>query len=443
MSQVIYTNENNSQDLGNAQMPKEYRFGTRSISKDEDQQLRQHLPLKSCLINGNNHCERRVRSVPIDHGQSRLWSHNAINNNHHHHRHSPHPHPHPNSHRKRITPSSLDDHPANGQGFRDPQLDNHVIREVNDNCCLPQARECSSDHFADDQEDAFSTSISRNSPPQIERQQQLPSHESTRHTEKPSCLSKSKSESFSKPSPPQRQVKFLDDCQIETATKAVPLPYRLKVKMDESTTTTSSSTNTITTTTQHHHQQQQQQHHHQSSHHVTIVDHRSGSNPQITIDEYAGEYPLHEDNAFRTKIDSSYEGWDNPFRPEGQLSHEAEELLRLWREGKLKHADGTPIKDEPDAAFLESTAQAQKNQSNNLQANGKSSANPGSSGSKGASEGNGNSSNGDMKNGGKPLTTDTVKRENMPQLGTPGRVQHVTLGDDKGPKKKKGCCTIM
>ncbi len=35
-----------------------------------------------------------------------------------------------------------------------------------------------------------------------------------------------------------------------------------------------------------------------------------------------------------------YEGWDNPFRPEGELSHEAEELLRMWREGKLKKESG-------------------------------------------------------------------------------------------------------
>ena len=33
---------------------------------------------------------------------------------------------------------------------------------------------------------------------------------------------------------------------------------------------------------------------------------------------------------------SSYQGWDNPFRPEGELSHDAEEILRLWKEGKLK-----------------------------------------------------------------------------------------------------------
>ena len=29
----------------------------------------------------------------------------------------------------------------------------------------------------------------------------------------------------------------------------------------------------------------------------------------------------------------SYEGWDNPFRPDGEISHEAEELLRQWKRG--------------------------------------------------------------------------------------------------------------
>jgi hypothetical protein len=33
-------------------------------------------------------------------------------------------------------------------------------------------------------------------------------------------------------------------------------------------------------------------------------------------------------------IFSSYQGWDNPFRPEGEISHDAEEILRLWKEGK-------------------------------------------------------------------------------------------------------------
>ena len=37
-------------------------------------------------------------------------------------------------------------------------------------------------------------------------------------------------------------------------------------------------------------------------------------------------------------ISSSYEGWDNPFQPEGEISRDADELLRLWKEGKLKGA---------------------------------------------------------------------------------------------------------
>merc|ERR1711874_339847 len=41
-----------------------------------------------------------------------------------------------------------------------------------------------------------------------------------------------------------------------------------------------------------------------------------------------------EDRAFGSKIDNSYQGWDNPFRPEGELSHDAEEILKLWKEGK-------------------------------------------------------------------------------------------------------------
>ena len=31
---------------------------------------------------------------------------------------------------------------------------------------------------------------------------------------------------------------------------------------------------------------------------------------------------------------SSYQGWDNPFRPEGELSHDAEDIVKLWKEGK-------------------------------------------------------------------------------------------------------------
>merc|ERR1719277_969376 len=60
--------------------------------------------------------------------------------------------------------------------------------------------------------------------------------------------------------------------------------------------------------------------------------------PQVTV-SYE-HYPPVEDHAFRTKIDGSYEGWDNPFRPDGEISHEAEELLRQWKRGVGGGGDG-------------------------------------------------------------------------------------------------------
>ena len=36
----------------------------------------------------------------------------------------------------------------------------------------------------------------------------------------------------------------------------------------------------------------------------------------------------------------SYEGWDNPFRPDGEISHEAEELLK-----QAERAKGAPSAD--------------------------------------------------------------------------------------------------
>ena len=126
---------------------------------------------------------------------------------------------------------------------------------------------------------------------------------------------------------------------------------------------------------------------------------------------------------------SSYEGWDNPFRPEGQISHEAEELLRLWRAGKLKNPDGTPDTEEPDAATLTQRALEQEKQEKEQK----------------------NKTNGHSPANGSSGTTKSavveVRRENAPLLSQPGKPQHVTLGssggEDKEPKKKKGCCSIM
>ena len=152
---------------------------------------------------------------------------------------------------------------------------------------------------------------------------------------------------------------------------------------------------------------------------------------------------------------SSYEGWDNPFRPEGELSHEAEELLKLWKQGKLKSHPGDPSSpnsravqkqgggdgEEEDEAVTATAAAAAVSSPSSFPSQAP------SDGQKVKQQQNGDSSN--LKNGGKggggaPVD---VRRENMPQLVNP---KTVTLGgggrkDQLEPTKKKtgGCCSIM
>lgn len=126
-----------------------------------------------------------------------------------------------------------------------------------------------------------------------------------------------------------------------------------------------------------------------------------------------------DDDQFISFCSSYYEGWDNPFRPEGELSHEAEELLRLWKEGKLKKAP-------PEA---ENDVNAPHSPSNKQQQNG-----------------SGNSTQQQQQQ------QVEVKREKVPGLGKVHQV-HLDGGGDgvdgsgipeKEPKKKKqGCCSLM
>ena len=141
---------------------------------------------------------------------------------------------------------------------------------------------------------------------------------------------------------------------------------------------------------------------------------------------------------------SSYEGWDNPFRPEGEISHDAEELLRLWRLGKLEE-------------------QNRKNSQSNNNVTPKST--PKHSNGKVA---NGNNTddaseplltiNGGHKNGVSPTSGSTanasstfeVKRETaglhqQPQHSKPVTINDKTKGDvtDSPKKKTDGCCSIM
>lgn len=130
---------------------------------------------------------------------------------------------------------------------------------------------------------------------------------------------------------------------------------------------------------------------------------------------------LHCTTIYLSNTFSSYQGWDNPFRPEGELSHDAEEILRLWKAGKLKEvssilqAAAEELQDEVD------NRKEKKNDDDNNKAqqpffqNGKQQ---------------------QIKNGqSKPVPMD-VKTSSSSQP------QKVLLPDSE-PKKKKGCCSLM
>merc|ERR1712008_488855 len=86
----------------------------------------------------------------------------------------------------------------------------------------------------------------------------------------------------------------------------------------------------------------------------------ANSHPHVTISSQNQDHAKHEDRIFGTKIDNSYQGWDNPFRPEGEISHDAEEILRLWKEGKrdfsllLKDKEGDEYDEEENKNELHS-----------------------------------------------------------------------------------------
>ena len=133
---------------------------------------------------------------------------------------------------------------------------------------------------------------------------------------------------------------------------------------------------------------------------------------------------------------SSYEGWDNPFRPEGEISHDAEELLRLWRLGKLeeqnrKNSQSNNNNDDKSPGNERHTNGQLSNVSNQESPLQK----------------NGGHKNGVAATGGG--TTLDVKRETVGVQQQLQQSQHVTINDGKAdeqdPKKKKtgGCCSIM
>ena len=111
---------------------------------------------------------------------------------------------------------------------------------------------------------------------------------------------------------------------------------------------------------------------------------------------------------------SSYQGWDNPFRPEGELSADAEEILRLWKEGKplLLEAEANSEESEPNSILK---SEKENNQHHN------------------DSEPLLSHQNG--MNGKKMEVKSASPR---PQ---PSRAEKVNIEDE--PKKKQGCCSLM
>lgn len=151
----------------------------------------------------------------------------------------------------------------------------------------------------------------------------------------------------------------------------------------------------------------------------------ANSHPHVTI---SSEHVRGEDRTFGTKIDNSYQGWDNPFRPEGELSHDAEEILRLWKEGRrdfsllLNEAKEDEDEDEDEADDENKNEMNNANNDfkepllNSTQQNGKASKN--------------NKSIVDVKT--TSVTPPPLKSEMV----------SVVMGSDE-PKKKQGCCSLM
>ncbi|ODM97580.1 hypothetical protein Ocin01_09099 [Orchesella cincta] len=110
------------------------------------------------------------------------------------------------------------------------------------------------------------------------------------------------------------------------------------------------------------------------------------------------------------------EGWDNPFRPDGDLSKEADQIVELIKEGK-------PINDETLRSKSPSVNETM-NTSTSIPTQNQLNASP-----KGK-EVNGSATNGTSG----PVD---IQHTVVTPAAQAGQVEHVVL------KKKKGCCVIQ
>ncbi|XP_044255748.1 uncharacterized protein LOC123005822 [Tribolium madens] len=128
------------------------------------------------------------------------------------------------------------------------------------------------------------------------------------------------------------------------------------------------------------------------------------------------------------RTESTESGWENPFRPGGDLSREADEIVELIKGGK-------PITPTPDSSAppLPSLDETDKNQTNNL-------SEPITQSPKKATELNATpkSANGNVKND-KSNNTPGAVDVKRGTIKPDGEVEHVTI--KKKPKCK--CCVIQ
>lgn len=170
----------------------------------------------------------------------------------------------------------------------------------------------------------------------------------------------------------------------------------------------------------------------------------ANSHPHVTISSQNQDHAKHEDRIFGTKIDNSYQGWDNPFRPEGEISHDAEEILRLWKEGKrdfsllLKDKDGDEYDEEENKNELDSMDHSM-NASDELDSGKEPLLNNGS--------GIGTQQNGKAikngQNGVKKANNNKTSLVDVKTTSVQQKSEKVTLMGGDEPKKKQGCCSLM
>jgi len=88
----------------------------------------------------------------------------------------------------------------------------------------------------------------------------------------------------------------------------------------------------------HHHQQQQYSQQPVSS---QVTSYSLPTNYHIPSRTGVAGHHIHTDitsplTSYRSIVTRpEYEGWDNPFRDEGEVSRDADRILRLWKEGRL------------------------------------------------------------------------------------------------------------